>query len=128
MNIQKYEEQLFDLQMTLTVIFIITVLVSLSLTYNEKLVLKKECPIYSPETFNKIAITNRVVVLCLTLLYLYINYENKQVAVYKNEDTTPFNLQLASGGLTTLAAIITLYVVITYSDYNLVPISENPEI
>ena len=68
--------------------------------------------------------------LYLTLSYLYISYNNVDLAKQKNQEIWPFNLQLFSSELSTLAAIIVLYVVLKTSgeQYSIVAGIGNPNL
>ena len=83
---------------------------------------------YSKNQSQKISIGNRWLVLFLTLSYLFINYKNINLAKEKGQKLWPFHLQALSSELSTLAAIIVLYVVIkTEGDqYSIVSGIENP--
>lgn len=113
------EKKLLEQQMITTVIYLLTLFVSLSLTYNDILNLNNK-HIYNDELAEKIGITNRTIVLVLTLSYLYINYQNREIAKSKKKDLKISNLQLTASSLSTIAAIIVLYVVISSGKYTVI--------
>ena len=113
------EKKLLEQQMITTVIYLLTLFVSLSLTYNDILNLYNK-HIYNDELAEKIGITNRTIVLVLTLSYLYINYQNREIAKSKKKDLKISNLQLTASSLSTIAAIIVLYVVISSGKYTII--------
>lgn len=113
------EKKLLEQQMITTVIYLLTLFVSLSLTYNDILNLDNK-HIYNDELAEKIGITNRTIVLVLTLSYLYINYQNREIAKSKKKDLKISNLQLTASSLSTIAAIIVLYVVISSGKYTVI--------
>ncbi len=113
------EKKLLEQQMITTVIYLLTLFVSLSLTYNDILNLDNK-HIYNDELAEKIGITNRTIVLVLTLSYLYINYQNREIAKSKKKDLKISNLQLTASSLSTIAAIIVLYVVISSGKYTII--------
>lgn len=113
------EKKLLEQQMITTVIYLLTLFVSLSLTYNDILNLDNK-HIYNDELAEKIGITNRTIVLILTLSYLYINYQNREIAKTKKKDLNFSNLQLTASSLSTIAAIIVLYVVISSGKYTII--------
>lgn len=119
------EEDLLKQQMITTAIYIICLFVSLSLTYDEFLK-KNNQKLYSDKTSTNIAITNRVIILFLTLSYLYINFSNREIAKNNNSNLKFFNLQLGASFLSLIAALIVLYVVAKSGDYPFVSSDENP--
>lgn len=122
----EYEEKVLDIQMTATILFIISLLVSLSLTYNEKLKLKNMNTFYSNIEENKLAIGNRIFIVILSFVYLYIAYINIDIAKQKKEQLSPYSLQALASEITTVAAIIALYAVLISS--NGVSEVENPSL
>ena len=113
------EKKLLEQQMITTVIYLLTLFVSLSLTYNDILNLDNK-HIYNDELAEKIGITNRTIVLVLTLSYLYINYQNREIAKSKKKNLKISNLQLTASSLSSIAAIIVLYVVISSGKYTVI--------
>ena len=121
------EKDLLKQQMVTTFIYVICLLVSLSLTYDEFLK-KDNNKLYSDKSATNIALTNRIVILVLTLSYLYINFANREIAKSNNSNLRFFNLQFNAGFLSLISAIIVLYVVFKSGDYPFVSSEENPEI
>lgn len=119
------EKKLLEQQLLTTAIFVISLFISMYLTYNDLLKLDEEEKYCGDETYNKVAISNRVLILLLSLSYLYINYENKKIAQARDEDTTYPNLQIMAGELSIIAAIIVLYVVIETGAYTIIGVA-NP--
>lgn len=119
------EKDLLKQQMITTSIYIISLFVSLILTYDEYLKQNNK-KIFSEKKAYKIALTNRFVILILTLSYLYINFANKNRAKENNENLRFFNLQLNASVLSLIASIIALYVVFKKGDYPIVSSDENP--
>lgn len=113
------EKKLLEQQLLTTVIYVVTLFISISLTYNDILNLDNK-KIYSNELAEKIGISNRAIALILTLSYLYINYQNREIAKEKKKDLRFANLQLTAGSLSTIAAVIVLYVVINSGRYTVI--------
>lgn len=113
------EKKLLEQQLLTTVIYVFTLFISISLTYNDILNLDNK-KIYSDELAEKIGISNRTIALILTLSYLYINYQNRELAKEKKKNLRFANLQLTAGSLSTIAAIIVLYVVINSGRYTVI--------
>ena len=131
MNIyDKEEDRVIDIQLITTTLFIISLFISISLTYNDKLELKKQKTIYTKRQYEKTATFNRILALVLSFSYLYISYKNKDIARKRNQKLDLFDLQINASQLSVIAAIIVLYVVIRSDgeNYSIIPGIENPNI
>lgn len=128
MNSKEKELTLLDIQNLATFLYIISLIISLSLTNYDKEEITKERHKRSPKTQKKLSIFNRVFVIVLTLTFLYINYASKKIAKEKGNKTQSFNLQIAASWLSLSATLIALYVVVYYQDYTTISGIENPNI
>lgn len=130
MNTEKKEIDLLTLQLWTTVIYLVSLSISIALTYDEIQRLKKQPTLFTTKQNNQISIFNRTFVLILTLSYLYISYQNVHIAKQKNQASWPFDLQLLSSELSTISAIIVLYVVLKTSgeQYSIVAGIGNPNL
>lgn len=129
MDTKDDEIKLIDIQIIATIIYILSLFISYIISYNDKCEILNEQPIMDEKTSQNISIFNRVVVVVLTLTFLYINYTNINIAKRKKEkNLTPFKLQVLASELSTLAAIIVLYTVITSGEYSIVAGAENPSL
>lgn len=122
-NYDLEELKLLKWQFGLSIAFIFTLIVSLSLTYNEILKYEKKPPLYNEQNAYDVQVINRILGALIALGFLYINCIDKQLKEKHNLDTNSANLQVDAGILTFIATIIVLYVSITSNS----PI-ENPEI
>ena len=111
------KKELLELQMITTIFYIASLLISLILTYNDFLNLENK-QIFSEELEEKIGIYNRTFVVLLTLSYLYINYQNK-VTCKDYNDLKYKDLQVFASILSTIAALIVLYVIINSGRYTI---------
>lgn len=118
------EENLLDQQIITTLLYIGCFIVSILLTYNEKLILKKKPSLYDNYTSEKISIYNRIAITILTFSYLYIYYRNREIAKKKGESLKLFNAQLLASIIISIISIIVLYLTIHNED-NIINI-ENP--
>ena len=121
MNTKQKEINLLNIQMWTTIIYIGSLFISISLTYNDKQSLLGKKSLYSDNQSQKISIGNRWLVLFLTFSYLFVNYKNINLAKEKSQKLWPSELS-------TLAAIIVLYVVIKTEgeQYSIISGIENP--
>ena len=122
----KNEIKLIDYEIIGSLLFIGTLFISVILSYNEKLRLEKKEPLFDNKAQKNILIVNKIVVLGIVIFFLYINYEHYKVALFKNEDTYNYKVQLIPSFLAILAALIILYLVL--KDNNISDIIDNPEL
>lgn len=106
-----------------TIFFIGTLIVSVILSYNDKLKLDGKDGLFSNEERRNILIINKIVVLCLVVFFLYINLEHYKIALIKGDDTTNYKIQLIPSILAIIAAVIILYLVLKGDDE-----VDNPEL
>lgn len=119
------EEQAIDTQIYALIISLITVLVSLALTYNQKLEFQNKDTLFSPKTTLLITKGNRITTLIVSLIFLYVNIELYKISKKEGEDLEPYILQIISSILVVISSVITLYVILN-SDKETVSDIENP--
>ena len=120
----KKQIELLNLQMLASVIFIITIIVSIYLTYSDKQNIinnKKESNL-------DLSLLNRIVVLILALVYVYINLNNTYIAKKRNQNLDSFYIENIASFVALLAALLILYVVYINRKNNSFNVSdiENP--
>ena len=119
------EEKVIDIQLYTIVISIVTTIVSLLLTYNQKLEQQNKKTLFSPKNTLKITKINRIIILIVSIIFLYVNYQLYEISKKEGENLTPYKLQILSSILVTIAGIITLYVILS-SERETVADVENP--
>lgn len=108
------EEQLKSLnyQIITTLLFIISLVISILLTYDQKLELLQKKRIFS-ETFDKyLNLFNRIFALIIIIFILYINYRDYEMGKQKSTNSAPLKHQIYASILSVISAIIVLYVVL----------------
>lgn len=120
------EIELLNIDISTAILFIITILISIYLTYEQKLDLLKKKRILSKKDDQYILLFNRLFVLIIVLIILYDNYENYKLAKINNKDLKPFKIQIFASILTVVTALLVLYVVLYNWDTNSVSDIENP--
>lgn len=108
------EEQLKSLnyQIITTLLFIISLVISILLTYDQKLELLQKKRIFS-ETFDKyLNLFNRIFALIIIIFILYINYRDYEIGKQKSTNSAPLKHQIYASILSVISAIIVLYVVL----------------
>lgn len=119
------EEKTIDIQLIAVSISVITTIISVLLTYNQKLELQNKKTLFSPKSTLKITKVNRIVILIITLTFLYVNLKLYKISKKEGEDLTPYKLQIFSSILVSVASIITLYVILSSSKESVSDV-ENP--
>ena len=122
--------KILDGQMTASTLYIFFLIISISLTYNEKLELLNKNTLYTRKQAARIAVLNRILALGLVLYYFYANKELIKLTEANNNDSGGLRTQLVASELSILAAIIVLYVVAKDFDSSTYGVSQisNPEI
>ena len=99
-----------DIQFYTLFLSLISIVISLILTYNQRLIEKDKKTILSDTNSYKLSLFNRILILSIALIFLYVNY--KQFKSSNNEKQKKRRtLQIDASILTIIAAIISLYVV-----------------
>lgn len=120
-NYNLEESELLKWQLLLTFIFIGTLLVSLTITYNEILKMEDKEPLYNEDVELAILRTNRLIALTVSLGFLLINVRDKNLKLLYNQDNLEdADKQIIAGILSVVVAIIVLGTATTGS-------TENPE-
>ena len=115
MNKVNEEIRLLDIQIITTIIYIGSLVLSIYLTYNDKLNLMNQKGIFTKKQTINYSIFNRTLVVVLTAIYLYISYQNNKIAEQKSRNISATKLQLTASELSFISTIIVLYVVISTS-------------
>lgn len=107
------ESQLLSIQLFTLVFSLISILISMIITYNQKLDVENKEVIFESEKARKISLFNRILIVIISITFLYVNY--KQYILDK--DSNNLNglkndkLQVAASIFTIIASLITAYVV-----------------
>ncbi len=126
-NYDLEEADLIKKQIGLSFLFLLTLFVSLTLSYNELLKYQNKPPLYTKEAEEAVLVVNRTLALLIALGFLWINIQDKQVKKQYNQgDMQNANLQIDASAITLIATAIVLYVAL--SDRNQSTNIENPEI
>lgn len=105
------EIKILDIQLIATILFVVSLFISLLITYDEKIKLENDKGLFSNKTSQILALFNRIFVVILALVFIYCNYVSKKIAESKNDDTESIELQILAGLISLVASIIVLYVV-----------------
>jgi len=121
------ELQLLNYQILTSIVFVLSLIISIILTYDERQQLLKRKRLFSEKFDKYLNLFNRILALLVILIILYINYKNFEINKNKRSNPAPLIHQIYASILSVLSAIIVLYVVIEnwYENPNITSI-ENP--
>lgn len=105
-----------DMQLIASVGFIIALLISILLSYDKKLSLENKKRLFSDEEAQNIALFQTILVLIISIGFLYINYEQYTISKKHHEnDEQDLFLQTETAVLALISALVGLYIV--YKNY-----------
>lgn len=122
---KKEEIGTIDIQLIALVITLLTTVISIIITYNQKLEIEEKKTIFTPKQSLKVTLFNRKLILILSFVFLFVNYVLLKISKEEGEDLKPYKLQIIASGLVIASGIIALYVVGLSSTENLADV-ENP--
>ena len=128
MKNRQEEISLLNMQLITSIIVIVTVTLSIILTYNQKLNIENKKTIFTKKQTHNISYINRLVILITAIIFLFINYKLYEISKKEGEDLKVYYLQILASILTTIAAIIVLYVVSIEPSGDEISDIENPVI
>ncbi len=120
------EIELLNIDIATALMFIITIIISIYLTYENRQDLLNRKRILNKKDDQYILLFNRLLVLIIVLIILYDNIEGYEIAKEKNKDLKPFKIQIFASVLTVITALLILYVVFYNWDNNSLSDIENP--
>ena len=126
-NRQK-EIKLLNIQLLTSLTVIITIIISILLTYNQKQDIQNKKTIFTKKQTHNISYINRLTILITTTIFLIINYKLYQISKKEGEDLLVYYLQITASILSTIAALIVFYVVSIEPSGDEISDIENPVI
>lgn len=105
------EKNILDIQLLAIVITILTTILSFITTYNQNLELQNKKTLFTPKESLKITLFNRKLILLLSFVFLFVNYNLLKISKEEGEDLKAYNLQILASILVIASGIIALYVV-----------------
>ncbi len=120
-KINNQKIKFLDLQMVATVGFIITLIISFSLSYDKKLSLEKKERLFSEKEAQNLALFQTILVFIIAACFLYVNYKQYGIAKENHDDDeNDLLLQIETSIFAIISAIIGLYIVFkNYRNKNL---------
>lgn len=122
-------EEINTISIQLFALFIVLFsdILSIIITYNQKLETEDKNPICDPKVVYKITLFNRILILVIAIVFLYVNYKLYNISKKEGENLKPYTLQIVASVFMIISTIIALYVV-TLSSKETVADIENPVI
>lgn len=106
---------LIDGQIIANIVFIATVIVSVILLYNQRLILLNEKPLFRKKTSQEISFYTKIIVIIVLSYFLYVGYVNyedtKENRKFSNDEVENAFIILISNVLILIAALMSLYVI-----------------
>jgi magnesium-transporting ATPase (P-type) len=121
----KREIEAVNIQFYALIFTLISSIISIIITYNQKRELKGKDPMFSGKEIFNITLFNRILILVLSFVFLYVNYTLYEISKEQKEDLKPYKLQLLASTLVIVSGIIALYVVSLSNTENISDV-ENP--
>lgn len=121
----KREIEAINIQLLALGFAVISAIISLILTYNQKLGLEDNGELFTSKTAFKITLFNRILIIVLSFIFLYVNYVFYKVSKEEDENLKPYILQIIASIITIIPGIIALYVVLLSSTEDIADV-ENP--
>ena len=125
-NYDLEEDVLLKFQICLSIIFIFTLIISISLSYNSMMECERKGKIYSDDEALNILRINRIISFLVAIGFVLINVYDKSVKEKYNLDNRNADLQIAASIITLVSSLIVLFVAFS-SDSSIIN-NENPEI
>ena len=116
MNEEKLQkEQLFiiDGQLIASILYILSFVATIIVIINQRKLALNKKGFLTVEESQIIITLNKIFILLLLLLFVYLNYKSIKLAENTNQNTNSLNLQMISSIISLVPAFIGLYVVIT---------------
>lgn len=123
----KEEIKYINYQLVGLVLTLATTIIAIIITYNQKLGLQKRKKLLNSKQTLNLTKFNRIAILLIGILFLYINYRLYLISKEKKEDLKASNLQIIASILVIISSIIALYVV-SLSTTETIADVENPNI
>lgn len=123
---QKDEEiKIVNIQLIALIIALISSIISIIITYNQKKDLENKKTNFSSEELFNITLFNRILIIVLSFVFLYVNYKLYKISKKQGEDLKSYILQIIASIITIIPGFIALYVVLLSSTEQIVDV-ENP--
>ena len=124
---QKEELSAINIQLYTLLIVLVSTIISIITTYNQKLELENKKTIFNSKDSLKLTLFNRKLIVVIALIFFYVNVKLYNISKEEGEDLKPYNLQIIASIFTIISGLIALYVVSLSNTENVGDV-ENPVI
>lgn len=124
-NYDLEEDVLLRLQICLSIVFIFTLIISISLSYNSMMECEGKDKIYDDEDALNVLRINRIISLLVALGFVLINIYDKSLKEKYNFNKGNADLQIIASFITLLSSLIVLYV--AFNNNSSIIGNENPK-
>lgn len=122
---KEQEIEIINIQLFALVLALFSGVISIIITCNQKFELEGKNELYTPEELLKITYFNRILIVVLSIIFLYVNYKLYEISKEEGEDLKSYIFQIIASILTIIAGLIALYVVGLSETESIVDV-ENP--
>lgn len=122
---KKQEVNAINIQLIALGITLFTAIISIIITYNQKLEVEEKDTFLNPKDSLKLTLFNRKLILLLSFVFLYVNFVLYNISKKEGEDLKPYTLQIIASLFIIVSGIIALYVVSLSTTENIADV-ENP--
>lgn len=122
---KKEELDSINIQLFALIVVIFSTIISILLTYNQKLELEDKNPLFDSNDTLNLTLFNRILIVVLSFVFLYVNFKLYELSKKEGEDLKSYILQIIASILAVLSGLTALYVVGLSSTENVVDV-ENP--
>ena len=124
---KKEELNAINIQLYTLIVVLISTVISIAITYNQKLDMEDKKTIFSSEESFNITLFNRILIVVLSLIFLYVNVKLYNLSKEEGEDLKTYTLQIIASVFAIISGAIALYVVKLSTTESVVDV-ENPVI
>lgn len=112
-NIQNQQLYIIDGQLVGCILYIVSLIISITVILDQRQRALNKEPFLTNEGAQNISLFNKVFIIALIILFLYLNYRAKELSRSTNQDTNTLELQIMASFISLIPALIGLYVVAT---------------
>lgn len=127
MNNTNDKLKILNIQLIGSYFFIISILISISLTYNQKLYILNKKHLFTYKQTYIISNFNRILVLAIVIAFLYSSYQLREISKESDGNISLNNLDVFASILAVVGAIIELYITSQSTTEDVLDV-ENPNI
>lgn len=112
-ELQKDQLFIIDGQLIASILYILSFVATIIVIINQRQLALNKKGFLTAEESQIIITLNKIFILLLLLLFVYLNYKSKKLAQNTNQNIESLNLQIIASIISLIPALIGLYVVIT---------------